>query len=325
MSAAAFHGAFHEDHCLLGKKLLWDQRSGALRRVRQPANNQQQFYVAARCVIRGWSGASWGGGERKIEPCCQLCCAVRQTGFPSTRLYLPLACALCFDSPLINKYWRGAFASCTVRFAVRTREKTGLIQTGWSLSQQLLIFGKKKDFCWHKANLLTLLTKWKPWLERKASVMSSWLSLRLRSFTYTNLSSDSGTWLKRQLEKYEIGRIVRIGKGANVFIFFTKQNNKKTKETNELTQFANANWADVRLKHSDRDRILRWWDLYRDTPIRWFPQNALIGRAIPIKKAMGFAAKERKSGRNWSKKASASAWSEELHYLKQGSTNRQKH
>ena len=46
---------------------------------------------------------------------------------------------------------------------------------------------------------------------------------------------------------------------------------------------------------------------YRDTPIRRFPQNALIGRAGPIRKAPGFAAKKKKSGRNPGKKASASA------------------
>jgi len=39
-------------------------------------------------------------------------------------------------------------------------------------------------------------------------------------------------------------------------------------------------------------------------PIHRFP-NALIGRADPTRNALGFAAKEKKSGRNWSKKASA--------------------
>jgi len=38
--------------------------------------------------------------------------------------------------------------------------------------------------------------------------------------------------------------------------------------------------------------------LYTDAPIRRFPQNALIGRADPIRKALGFAAKEKKSRRN---------------------------
>jgi len=62
MSAAAFDGTSHENHCLLGKKLLCYQRSGvrsgALKRVRPPTNNPQQYHVAAQCVIRGQRGAS---------------------------------------------------------------------------------------------------------------------------------------------------------------------------------------------------------------------------------------------------------------------------